>query len=309
MQFFVYSWIIAGTLSGLAILLSIFLIYKHLRNYTNPDLQRYIVRILIMVPVYATDSFLSLRFVNQALWWDLARDCYEAYCIYCFFSLMVTFVTIESLPMTLEEVLEKKEPVRHPFPFGRILPPVKPGGKFLLWCYRLILQYVFVKPFISILSASWTAFSLYGPSHTTPGGWYLSLTLVENSSVVVAMYFLVLFYVVTSEELQPFSPMGKFLCVKAIIFFSFWQGVAIIVLQHFHLIPAIGTWTENNVGDGLQDFLICVEMFIIAIIHHKVFPYAPFRDPSKVPFLYDRRTKRVFSNPSEMFPGLMKNFL
>jgi len=165
-----------------------------------------------------------------------------------------------------------------------------------------------VKPVLSIISAAWAAASLYGPSHSPPGGWYLSLALVENTSVIIAMYFLVLFYVVTANELKPFSPMGKFLCVKAVIFFSFWQGITIAVLNYFGLIPSIGSLTEDNVGDALQDFIICVEMFIISIVHHFVFPYAPFRDPLKVPFLYDPVTKKIFSNPTTMFPALMKNF-
>jgi hypothetical protein len=34
-----------------------------------------------MVPVYAIDSFLSLLFKEQALVFNLLRDCYEAYVI------------------------------------------------------------------------------------------------------------------------------------------------------------------------------------------------------------------------------------
>lgn len=37
-----------------------------------------------------------------------------------------------------------------------------------------------------------------------------------------AMYCLVLFYKVTREELAPVSPVGKFMCVKAIVFLTFW---------------------------------------------------------------------------------------
>jgi len=45
-----------------------------MRNYTEPELQRPIVRILFMVPVYAIDSWLSLKFKDYSLVFDLVRD-------------------------------------------------------------------------------------------------------------------------------------------------------------------------------------------------------------------------------------------
>ena len=52
-------------------------IYKHLTNFYKPELQRYIIRILWLVPIYAIDSWFSLRFKNIALYLDTARETYE----------------------------------------------------------------------------------------------------------------------------------------------------------------------------------------------------------------------------------------
>lgn len=56
-----------------------FQIYQHLKYYTNPSEQRWIVRILFIVPVYAFDSWLSLLFFEQSyyVYFDSVRDCYE----------------------------------------------------------------------------------------------------------------------------------------------------------------------------------------------------------------------------------------
>ena len=35
-------------------------------------------------------------------------------------------------------------------------------------------------------------------------------------------------------------------------------------------------WTSEDVAKGLQDYLICVEMFIIAIVHSFVFPHSEY---------------------------------
>ena len=107
-QLFEHSWLIAALFSLAACVCSLWLIYRHLRNYTASRLQRYIVRILFMVPVrtevggchsakkktarntqiYATTSWLSLRFLDEAIYFNLFRDSYEAYVIWCFFNLL-----------------------------------------------------------------------------------------------------------------------------------------------------------------------------------------------------------------------------
>src|SRR5690348_1378312 len=93
MELHIIALIIAGIASFFACVLSVILIFQHLADYQSPPLQRYVVRcvvvlsvtfqslihisILIMVPVYAIDSFLSLLFWQHALWFDLVRDSYE----------------------------------------------------------------------------------------------------------------------------------------------------------------------------------------------------------------------------------------
>lgn len=55
-------------------------IYTHLRNYTVPKEQRYIIRILFIVPIYAFDSWLSLLLLGSHqyyVYFDSVRDCYE----------------------------------------------------------------------------------------------------------------------------------------------------------------------------------------------------------------------------------------
>lgn len=58
-------------------------IYTHLRNYTTAKEQRYIIRILFIVPIYAFDSWLSLLLLGSHqyyVYFDSVRDCYEGEC-------------------------------------------------------------------------------------------------------------------------------------------------------------------------------------------------------------------------------------
>jgi hypothetical protein len=82
---------IGALFAGLAIFASSFLIIAHLRFYTNPNHQRYIIRILMMVPVYSIYSVLSLFFWEQRVFLALLRDSYEAYVMYQFFALCLQY--------------------------------------------------------------------------------------------------------------------------------------------------------------------------------------------------------------------------
>lgn len=59
-------------------------------------------------------------------------------------------------------------------------------------------------------------------------GWYTGaiswiITIILNVSVSLAMYSLVLFYHLFGAELAPHKPLAKILCIKGVVFFSFWQ--------------------------------------------------------------------------------------
>lgn len=54
------------------------------------------------------------------------------------------------------------------------------------------------------------------------------------------------------------------------------QGVVISGLEFMHKIPSSVEWDEQQVGDGLQNFLICVEMAGFAVAHRCFFSYRDF---------------------------------
>ena len=70
--------------SGLAIILSAHTIWGHLRQYSAPRLQKYIVRILLLVPIYAGCSFLETVYPAAAVNFTTARELYEAYTLFNF---------------------------------------------------------------------------------------------------------------------------------------------------------------------------------------------------------------------------------
>lgn len=56
-------------------------------------------------------------------------------------------------------------------------------------------------------------------------------------------------------ELAPIRPLAKFLCIKGVVFFTYWQGIGIAMAQSAGLIKARDKWTTYDTDDvaaGLQ---------------------------------------------------------
>jgi len=73
-----------------------------------------------------------------------------------------------------------------------------------------------------------------------------------------------------------FHPHYKFLCVKGVVFATWWQGVGIAALQANGVIKKNGAWSADDVSAGLQDYLITVEMLLFAIAHAFAFGYEEY---------------------------------
>ncbi|GFH23710.1 transmembrane protein, partial [Haematococcus lacustris] len=61
----------------------------HTEYYTRPRLQRHVIRILWMVPIYAIDAWFALRFRDAREYLDPVRECYEAFVILSFFNFLM----------------------------------------------------------------------------------------------------------------------------------------------------------------------------------------------------------------------------
>lgn len=51
-----------------------------------------IIRILLMIPIYSMVSFLSYYYYRHAIYFEVLRDCYEAFAIASFFTLLCNYI-------------------------------------------------------------------------------------------------------------------------------------------------------------------------------------------------------------------------
>ncbi|KAH8912895.1 DUF300-domain-containing protein [Coniochaeta sp. PMI_546] len=268
---------IAGVASLLATIISMISIWLQLKNYRKPLLQRYVVRILLMVPIYSISSWSSMISLKAAFWLDPIRDIYEAFTIYTFFQLLINYLSGER---ALIIMTHGREPVHHLWPLNHFLPRVDISDPHtFLAIKRGILQYAWLKPILGLAAIIMKATGVYQEGYIGLTSGYFWSGIVYNISVTVSLYALGLFWVCMNQDLKPFRPMPKFLCIKLVIFASYWQGFFLSILVWLGALPDdVQGYTPDNLAAAIQDFLICLEMVGFAIAHWYAFDWHDFAD-------------------------------
>lgn len=255
-----------GVSSLVASLLSVVSIWLQAKNYRKPLLQRYVVRILLMVPIYAVSSWTSIVSLRAAQFLDPIRDVYEAFTIYTFFQLLINFLGGER---NLIIMTHGRPPVQHAWPLNRFLPKVDISDPHTFLAVKLgVLQYAWLKPILGLASIIMKATGTYKEGYLGVTSGYLWSGIVYNISVTLSLYSLAMFWVCLHDDLVPYRPVPKFLCVKLIIFASYWQGFFLSILQWLGALSnGVAGYTPDNAAAAIQDGLICFEMPIFAIAH------------------------------------------
>jgi len=270
----------AKAVSGLCTFLALFTtghqIYTHLRFYTNSDQQRYIIRILFIVPIYAFDSWLSLLFFKESyyIYFNSIRDCYEAFVIYNFLCLLYEYLGGEMA--ILSEI--RGEPIKSSWlSCTCCLSGISINISFFRFCKQATLQFCFTKPIMAIITLVLQPLGYYSEGNFRADRGYLYITVIYNISYTVALYGLLLFYSATKELLSPYYPVLKFLTVKFVVFLSFWQGVALAILEKTGAISTYHGIQAGTIAAGYQNFIICFEMLVAAILLRFAFPSSVYR--------------------------------
>lgn len=260
---------ITGIFTWAALFVTCHQIFQHLRYYTVPEQQLWIVRILFIIPIYGFCSWLSILFPYYSVYFDSIRSCYEAFVIYNFLRLCMAYLGGETA--ILAEINGK--PINRSCLAGTCcLGNMVYSVSFLRFCKQATLQFCVVKPIAAVITIILEANGKFHQGDWNPRYGYLYITIIYNFSVSMALYALMLFYNATYLMLSKYHPVLKFFTVKSIVFLSFWQGVLLSILVWVHSI-------EKTESAALyQNFLITIEMFFASLLLLAAFPYKVYMD-------------------------------
>ncbi|KAH8832717.1 DUF300-domain-containing protein [Flagelloscypha sp. PMI_526] len=269
------GWAIAGACAAASVIITFFSVLSHCRSYTNRSEQRQIIRILYMPPVYAIISFLSYRFYRSYTYYSLV-ELTKQVTLSAFLLLLIEYVSSTASNHSAENAMARKDKSALPIPFccWRYRPTKAYFMYTLKWS---VLQYVIIRPLCSIAGIICEALGVlcesagYNPRYAN-----LYIEFIDFISITVALYGLIIFYSLTAAELTGRRPLAKFLCIKLIVMFTFYQSFVFGWLEGT-VIKATDFWTEANISNGLNALCICVEMVGFSIMFFWAYPAKEYR--------------------------------
>ncbi|KAJ3303602.1 hypothetical protein HDV03_003679 [Kappamyces sp. JEL0829] len=266
--------------------LSISLIYKHLISYTNASVQRRVVSIILIVPVYSLLGLVAFLFVDRSVTFLIIRDAYEAVVIYQFFNLFLEYLG-PSHEVRLEVLSRKPRHILAPPLCCLTFDPSSPG--FLRYCRIGVLQFVLVRLCGAVLSLVLEFYGRFchGSMDSRFGNFYI--TIANGLGMGLSMFTLVSFYICARHDISSYSPISQFMSVKFVIFFNFWINVLANFLISTKIIQDTDDWSQEQFVVWLTLVIIAVEMVAASVWHQYCFSAARFLqmsgdDPLRYPF-------------------------
>eukprot|EP00553_Chaetoceros_curvisetus_P011895 CAMPEP_0204641672 /NCGR_PEP_ID=MMETSP0717-20131115/51265_1 /ASSEMBLY_ACC=CAM_ASM_000666 /TAXON_ID=230516 /ORGANISM="Chaetoceros curvisetus" /LENGTH=530 /DNA_ID=CAMNT_0051662365 /DNA_START=286 /DNA_END=1878 /DNA_ORIENTATION=+ len=282
----------AGTFAILGSLISFWHMAAHLRKMREPEVQRKIIAIMWMVPIYTVSSWLGLVFTEAHSYLSILKDIYESYAIYTFLSFLIAILGRGDRNAVIDKLAQQKDKLSSPIRFipcrrKIVYATTRHKAEAVLdQCMIFTLQFVLLRPITTIAMVISDAIheSRWDPKY--PQFYFM---MIVNFSIFIAFTGLVRFYHLVKDDLSWCNPFHKFLCIKGVVFMTFWQGIVISFIAHAvykqkdESLAAVSVSSESKYysdsefdatewSKQAQSFLICLEMFLFAIVHCFVFP-------------------------------------
>ena len=227
----------------------------------------------------AVTSSLSLVMPKYSGYLGIVKDSYEAYIIYQFLSFCISVIGGGDRNKAIDLLAKRADHLTPPFRFFFCCKPHYENDRalasaILLQCQAFTMQFIFWKPVTSIATVILKNHNYYGPYATDAMDWksiQFWINIIQNLSIFVAFTGLLKFYHAVDKDLEWCRPFAKFLCIKGVVFMTFWQGMVLKILAETTDMGGGGesadAWSEQ-----VQNFLICLEMLLFSIAHFYCFP-------------------------------------
>lgn len=291
---FTFALYVSGLFATVASLLALHDIHLHLRHWVSP-LQRYYVRILALIIVYAGESWLSLRFPSARTYLGILRGAYEAFALYTVLQLMLSF--LGGRRCLALRLLANGQERSITLPCYRCCRPWRNGYCFVHRCCIGIYQYVLLRTLFSVIGLVCEACGRYREGSWDPAFFYMWTTVVMSASQFYCVNVLATLYINCCHLLRPLGPLAKVGIIKLLVFLLFWQGVVMAVASGVGLVKTFWSFPdEPTASAAIQNCAVCVELLLIALMMRRCYSYRDFwsEDGAQTPVMEMSSASKAF---------------
>jgi len=178
--------------------------------------------------------------------------------------------------------------------------PFRPGGHLIRGILFGMLQYTVVSAVVSVVSVIlWASVVSHSERGALASDMFINqngvelykkvqtpLLAIKGASVGLAMYCTILLLAETERNqwlhvrLEQSSPHSKFLAIKILVFATMIQKTLcekVLPIERLGLLPKVTScvgedMTADEIGIAIQNFMLCFELLVFALVHLCVYP-------------------------------------
>ncbi|RCI03007.1 hypothetical protein CU098_012226, partial [Rhizopus stolonifer] len=272
----VIGWVVCVGILAVTWIISLMTMFKHLRNYYEPQIQRHKLRVILFPPVYATLSWFGYLRYDYSTTIKFFATVFEAFAVFNLYICLQAY-----LKPFRQEAGALKEPKDTKIMFVYNLHLKSKWGMH----YRIITDIlVFQYPIWSLLDSFMSIFAelkgRYCQGSYSFSGAYVYLTIINFISLSVILGALFTYLDVFHNEWKRghIRAHGMFWCVKGPIMVNFYFGeILLTILTTVGVINGTDgshgsiAWPADAVKNGLYVIIVCVVMMVDSIMMNKFF--------------------------------------
>ncbi|KRW98763.1 hypothetical protein PPERSA_03898 [Pseudocohnilembus persalinus] len=178
--------------------------------------------------------------------------------------------------MLIPEKGDRQKLIKPLFPMSFCLSPYilsseSKASLFVVKCKKYVLICFIIKPVGALFQIL--------ANHYQWEKLQIVVQMIVVVSVCASLYYLVMFYQVIKKPLAPYNPLFKFLVIKITLFFTFWQEITLKITEPEILTCFSGASqrVDEQIMIGLENILVCFEMFIMSIVAGYAFTFHEFK--------------------------------
>ncbi|ORE09950.1 hypothetical protein BCV72DRAFT_42549 [Rhizopus microsporus var. microsporus] len=272
----VIGWLVCLLFLFITWTITLITLFRHIRNYYNPEIQRHKLRVILFPPVYATLAWFAYLRYDYSTTIMFFAECFEAFAVYNLYTCLQAY-----LQPFREEAAGIKEPKDTKIMFFYNFHLNSKWGMH----YRIITDIlVFQYPVWSLIDAFMSIFAelkgRYCEGVYSFKGAYVYLTIINFVSLSVILTALFTYLDVFHEQWKrgKIRAHGMFWCVKGPIMVIFYFGeILLTILTTKNVIKGTDgshgsiAWPADAVKNGLHVIIVCLVMLVVSGMMFKFF--------------------------------------